>query len=205
MLATTKSGVLVEAAALIDDASTLIHLRAEAADEDTFLNEVKGLVGAGWDQAAHVKASTAKGAAADAAAKDLVKQRKAIGLVGNNDVRINWQDPAAISGDADTNEQASLTSGLTALLAGSDNANDKDGNKILERRIAHDNRSGHLPGARGVIAYMEYGITPPTGVGWPAKRRLVADTTKPDRSDWPIYYTWTHYGDDGTPAFVRIQ
>lgn len=62
------------------------------------------------------------------------------------------------------------------------------------------NHGGDLPGAPGTGGYREYDVLPPPGITNRGTRRIVVSDT--DRS---VYYTWTHYGDTGPPAFVRIR
>jgi hypothetical protein len=63
------------------------------------------------------------------------------------------------------------------------------------------NRLGDLPGGRGASSpYREYRVSPPPGTAGPGVRRIVANPATGE-----TYYTWTHYGDAGSPAFVRIR
>jgi guanyl-specific ribonuclease Sa len=73
----------------------------------------------------------------------------------------------------------------------------------LSRRwgVRFNNRDGDLPGARSQASpYREYRVAPPPGTRLPGPMRVVVDS-----ATRAIYYTWTHYGDGGFPAFVRIR
>jgi guanyl-specific ribonuclease Sa len=62
------------------------------------------------------------------------------------------------------------------------------------------NNAGDLPGTPGAGGYREYDVHPAPGILNRGPRRLVVSD-----SGGSIYYTWTHYGDSGLPAFVRIR
>ncbi|TAM92486.1 MAG: hypothetical protein EPN43_02385 [Jatrophihabitans sp.] len=65
----------------------------------------------------------------------------------------------------------------------------------------HKNRDGHLPGAADAGGYKEYYVEKkPGSATYHGNRRLVVHN-KSKR----VYYSWTHYGDNGSPAFVRIR
>lgn len=58
-----------------------------------------------------------------------------------------------------------------------------------------------LPGGVGPDSpYLEYRVAPPPGTAGAGPLRVVYN---PDSG--AMYYTWTHYGDAGDPAFVRIR
>ncbi len=62
------------------------------------------------------------------------------------------------------------------------------------------NWAGDLPGASGPSSpYREYRVAPPSGSG-AGPLRVVRNSQTGE-----TYYTWTHYGDSGDPAFVRIR
>ena len=64
----------------------------------------------------------------------------------------------------------------------------------------HGNEEGNLPGVAGRGGYKEYYVRPgPLEGGWGGRRLVVHNATK------RVYYTWTHYGEQGKPAFVRIR
>jgi hypothetical protein len=190
---------IVEASEFIPAGGVLLQLRAAAADEDVFMTDVrdaaKGDVEKLKTGATEEKATP--GAFKTAFDAELVAQ----GLIGRNNVRINWMPEKAVSGDKGAganpnNEQTAVTAALTQLDAGEENLAG-----TIAKRVKHENRDGHLPGLVNVVNYQEYGIAPPTGVAWPAQRRLVVD-----KDSKRIYYTWNHYGHGGAkPAFVRIR
>jgi RHS repeat-associated protein len=65
------------------------------------------------------------------------------------------------------------------------------------------NRDGDLPGVRGANSpYREYRVAPPPGTSGAGANRIVVNSQSGE-----VYYTWTHYGDNGrqTPAFVQIR
>ena len=63
------------------------------------------------------------------------------------------------------------------------------------------NWAGDLPGGQGAASpYSEYRVRPAPGVGGAGVRRVVRD-----RKTGRMYYTWTHYGDTGNPAFVQVR
>ena len=58
------------------------------------------------------------------------------------------------------------------------------------------NKDGDLPSG----TYQEYYVEKdPASTTYHGDRRLVKS------SKGKVYYTWTHYGDNGKPAFVRIR
>ena len=58
-----------------------------------------------------------------------------------------------------------------------------------------------LPGATGQVSpYLEYRVAPPAGTAGAGPNRIVVNSQTGE-----IYYTWTHYGDTGPPAFVQIR
>ncbi|ACD23516.1 ribonuclease [Clostridium botulinum] len=71
-------------------------------------------------------------------------------------------------------------------------------NGNLSRRwaIPFRNRDGDLPSG----SYREYRVAPPLGITNAGPRRIVKNIDTGE-----VYYTWTHYGDAGEPAFVRIR
>jgi RHS repeat-associated protein len=64
------------------------------------------------------------------------------------------------------------------------------------------NWAGDLPGGQGPVdsPYLEYRVAPPPGTGGAGPLRVVVNSQTGE-----MYYTWTHYGDSGNPAFVRIR
>jgi guanyl-specific ribonuclease Sa len=66
--------------------------------------------------------------------------------------------------------------------------------------VPHGNNEGNLPGVPGAGGYKEYYVEPlPGATNSGLKRVVVSD------ADGSAYYTWTHYGDQGEPAFVQIR
>jgi RHS repeat-associated protein len=61
------------------------------------------------------------------------------------------------------------------------------------------NVRGDLPGTPGAGGYREYRVAPPIGTTGAGVRRIVVG------QDGSVYYSWTHYGDTGAPAFVRLR
>ena len=63
------------------------------------------------------------------------------------------------------------------------------------------NSEGELPGARGAASpYREYRVAPSPGTNGAGLQRIVVNSSTGD-----VYYSWTHYGDAGAPAFVQIR
>jgi hypothetical protein len=63
------------------------------------------------------------------------------------------------------------------------------------------NRTGDLPGPKGAASpYLEYRVAPPAGTSGAGPLRVVVN-----KRTGETYYTWTHYGDTGAPAFVQIR
>lgn len=112
------------------------------------------------------------------------------GRLGQNDTVIGTMSKTAIAGDGLAHEQDAVTDALAVIGTHTGN--------VCENRGGHDNDAGHLPYDVRVGDYVEWGIRPPTN-HWPGGRRLVQDTTYGH-----IYYTWTHYGQNGAPAFVLL-
>ncbi|MEV0990805.1 polymorphic toxin-type HINT domain-containing protein [Streptomyces sp. NPDC049949] len=64
-----------------------------------------------------------------------------------------------------------------------------------------NNRDVDLPGGVGEHSpYLEYRVAPPPGTSGAGPLRVVRNQFTGE-----TYYTWTHYGDSGRPAFVRIR
>ncbi len=58
-----------------------------------------------------------------------------------------------------------------------------------------------LPGGQDSLSpYQEYRVAPLPGMKGAGPLRVVQDSTTGN-----TYYTWTHYGDNGLPAFVQIR
>jgi RHS repeat-associated protein len=106
--------------------------------------------------------------------------------------------PAFISpGSLPAAEESALDSTLANIDAGTVPSD------ATARRwgIPFRNRDGDLPGAQGNQSpYLEYRVAPPAGTPGAGPLRVVVNAQTGE-----IYYTWTHYGDSGSPAFVRIR
>lgn len=48
--------------------------------------------------------------------------------------------------------------------------------------------------------YLEHRVAPPPGTSGAGPLRVVVN-----QQSGQVYYTWTHYGDAGAPAFVQIR
>lgn len=114
----------------------------------------------------------------------------AAGLVSGKGDPIAWQPASSIVGDGCKDEPAAVAEALAALAGGT------------SRGTYHGNNSGDLPGVARAGGYTEYDVRPPPGTRDAGRRRLVVSNAKKF-----VYYTWNHYGNDGTslPAFKRIQ
>jgi hypothetical protein len=63
------------------------------------------------------------------------------------------------------------------------------------------NWGGDLPGMQGAKSpYLEYRVAPSAGSAGAGTNRIVVNSQTVD-----MYYSWTHYGDTGDPAFVQIR
>ena len=94
-------------------------------------------------------------------------------------------------------EEATLRQTLTHIDAGTTPTG------ALSKRwgTQFKNWAGDLPGAKGASSpYLEYRVAPAAGTGGAGARRVVVN-----KQTGEAYYTWTHYGDTGTPAFVQIR
>ena len=67
--------------------------------------------------------------------------------------------------------------------------------------VAHSNRDGDLPGAKGAGGYLEYYVEPEKKSDGFGARRLVVEVKTGRR-----FYSDNHYGDGGkTPAFYLLK
>ena len=68
--------------------------------------------------------------------------------------------------------------------------------------IPFNNRGGDLPGDKGALPtpYTEFRVDPGPGTVGAGARRIVVDN-----ASGAIYYTWTHYGQAGTPGISTDQ
>jgi len=120
----------------------------------------------------------------------IASAKSAAGLISANGNEIALTSVAAVVGDGKKDEKTAVAAAVSAL----------DGGTLVGS--PHGNGEGNLPGVRGAGGYTEYDVTPPTGTSGRGERRLVVHNAKKF-----IYYTWNHYGKDGTvlPAFKRIK
>ena len=134
--------------------------------------------------------------AAAAAALALEKQRKERGLIAGNGKIIAEKPVTDLTG---TGEQDAVNDALTCRDNGTVPALSHPNN--MKWGAAFNNNDGDLPGAAGAGGYREYYVEKdPTDVTYHGSRRLVVKSSNNN-----VYYTWTHYGDNGKPAFVRIR
>ena len=73
--------------------------------------------------------------------------------------------------------------------------------------VALVSRHPHRCGRDGIVddvdaggAYREFRVAPSPGTSGAGPLRVVVDD-----NTGSMYYTWTHYGDGGSPAFVQIR
>ena len=67
--------------------------------------------------------------------------------------------------------------------------------------IKFQNKEGNLPGdSYANSPYREYRAAPPPGTKGAGTLRVVTNSQTGE-----MYYTWSHYGQVGPPAFVRIR
>ena len=120
----------------------------------------------------------------------IASTKVADGLISYKGTEIEFTDVNAVVGDGQKDEKAAVKKAVAALDQGT-----------LGGRY-HGNGEGNLPGVQGAGGYKEYYVDPPEGTQWPGARRLVVR----DANHF-IYYTWNHYGQNGTvlPAFKRIK
>ncbi|WP_245749905.1 RHS repeat-associated core domain-containing protein [Marinobacter zhejiangensis] len=107
--------------------------------------------------------------------------------------RIPWITPDSLP----EAEERSLLSTLSHIDAGT-----KPSGKLARKwGVTFKNWEGNLPGAKGNDSpYQEFRVQPAVGEKGAGTRRIVRN-----RISGETYYTWTHYGDTGNPAFVRIR
>jgi guanyl-specific ribonuclease Sa len=94
-------------------------------------------------------------------------------------------------------EEASVLRSLAHIDAGTT----PSGPLAIKWGAPFKNWSGDLPGPQGPASpYREYRVAPTTGSSSAGTQRIVVNSQTGE-----VYYTWTHYGDSGSPAFVRIR
>ncbi len=90
---------------------------------------------------------------------------------------------------------------VRATLQHIDNGTKPSGPLAKKWGTQFKNRGGDLPGPSGAASpYREYRVAPSPGVSGAGVNRIVVD-----QQSGAVYYTWTHYGDTGSPAFVQIR
>ena len=95
-------------------------------------------------------------------------------------------------GSLPAKEGQALTNTLKHIDAGT-----KPTDKLGKRwGIPFGNKEANLPSG----SYSEYRVAPPQGTTNAGPRRIVVNNNSGE-----MYYTWTHYGQAGDPAFVRIR
>ena len=183
------STTLIAGAAFLPNGKALVKLAKTTPNEGEwlrFLSEIK-ITGKEAEVTAALASETAGVTEAQA---ETEKGYDASGLKADNGKTIKWVPYTNIVGDGEDNEQASVTAAIAALDKGT-----------LAVRDDHENKEGNLPGRRRVNGvYDEYLVAKPEGAASVGARRLVVHRAKKF-----VYYTWTHYGQNGTPAFVRVK
>ena len=115
---------------------------------------------------------------------------------------LGWIDPFGlcpiVTGGFPPEEEAAINATLGHIDANTVPA----GPTATRWGIPFQNREGNLPGQPGALPtpYTEYRVAPAPGTPGAGPRRVVVNN-----SNGATYYTWTHYGDAGPPAFVRIR
>ncbi|MBN9609602.1 MAG: hypothetical protein J0I11_09835 [Actinobacteria bacterium] len=153
------------------------------------------------EQASKEKASEAAAAATkDAlakkdAARKLRKERLDKGLLAGNETVIAEKKVSELTGPG---EKEGVQATLDAIKAGTVAVLTHNNGKRWA--YPHNNRDGDLPGSRGSGGYLEYYVEKdPASTTYHGDRRIVVHQATGRK-----YYTWTHYGENGSPPFVLI-
>ncbi|QEU82598.1 hypothetical protein CP968_00135 [Streptomyces subrutilus] len=119
-------------------------------------------------------------------------------LVHNANGPVNCPLVPWITGQLPAAEESALNATLSHIDAGTV----PTGPTATKWATKFKNRDVDLPGGVGQHSpYLEYRVAPPAGtVPAAGPLRVVRNTITGE-----TYYTWTHYGDAGKPAFVRIR
>jgi hypothetical protein len=105
--------------------------------------------------------------------------------------------PRITPGSLPAAEEASLGQTLSYIDAGTTPA----GSIATKWGTPFKNWAGDLPGPQGAASpYLEYRVAPATGTSGAGLQRVVVN-----QQTGEMYYSWTHYGDAGAPAFVKIR
>ncbi len=170
------------------DASTLMKLMNMSSGLEPFIKLVNDLIKFKVPIKTYLDANPA--ATLLNVKAQIASAKSVAGLISANGNEIVLTSVAAVVGDGKKDEKTAVAAAVAAL----------DGGTLAGS--SHGNGEGNLPGVRGAGGYTEYDVTPPTGTSGRGERRLVVHNAKKF-----IYYTWNHYGKDGTvlPAFKRIR
>jgi hypothetical protein len=143
------------------------------------------------DRLKRYEGNTAAAEAAELARREKVEN----GLIAGNGTEIERKEVDKFAGE----ERVAIDNAVTAYDAGTAPVlTHPNGMKWAE---PYGNRDGSLPGAAGAGGYKEYYVEKkPGSTTYHGNRRLVVHNKK----KW-MYYTWTHYGDNGKPNFVRLR
>jgi hypothetical protein len=172
--------------------AALVALQDEIqAEED---KAVTAAVAAAERSAAKASANAAAVAAALAEAQQQMAWRAEGLWPGNGRPAARIETKSRANVGASDEERAAVVEALDAL---------KDSTKshTFARKWGddHGNSEGNLPGTPGLGGYTEYYVRRAPGQPAPGARRLVKHT----RSGF-VYYSATHYGKEGPPAFVKV-
>ena len=170
------------------DASTLMKLMSMSSGPQPFIKLVNDLIKLKVPIKTYLEENPA--ATLSDVEAQIASAKSTAGLISANGTEIALTSVAAVVGDGKENEKTAVGAAVAALDEGT------------LRGSSHGNGEGNLPGVRGAGGYTEYDVTPPIGTSGRGERRLVVHNAKKF-----IYYTWNHYGKDGTvlPAFKRIR
>lgn len=125
-------------------------------------------------------------------AEEEKKRQQQEGLIGSNGTIIAEKPVSEFSGEQKTSIQDALNAYDNSTAP---NLTHSSG---MKWGASFGNRDGDLPGGSN---YKEYYVQKrPGDPTYHGSRRLVIHN-----SSKRVYYSWTHYGDNGQPAFVRIR
>ena len=105
--------------------------------------------------------------------------------------------PKYVQGTLPSADEAAFAKTLSYI----DSGTIPSGNLARKWGTTFKNLEGELPGAQGSTSpYLEYRVAPSAGQAGAGTNRIVVNSQTGE-----VYYTWTHYGDSGTPAFVKVR